>query len=160
LQQQMQEEGIDGRVAKIEGGQPDRKTVIRDFRNPASDYRAIVISTPAGGTGLDFPNILTDVFVNDFDWSVAKDAQSLGRFHRINSQEPVNVTYIVGGGADAENYRRLQAKKQVADEIRRLDQAEVDLLHSGIDGTDERVKNLRSERIQLHNELERLDQVP
>ena len=160
LQQQMQEEGIDGRVAKIEGGQPDRKTVIRDFRNPASDYRAIVISTPAGGTGLDFPNILTDVFVNDFDWSVAKDAQSLGRFHRINSQEPVNVTYVVGGGADAENYRRLQAKKQVADEIRRLDQAEVDLLHSGIDGTDERVKNLRSERIQLHNELERLDQVP
>jgi hypothetical protein len=103
---------------------------------------------------------LTDVFVNDFDWSVAKDAQSLGRFHRINSQEPVNVTYIVGRGADAENYRRLQAKKQVADEIRRLDQAEVDLLHSGIDGTDERVKNLRSERIQLHNELERLDQVP
>jgi superfamily II DNA or RNA helicase len=160
LQQMMQDEGIVGRVAKIEGGQPDRKTVIRDFRNPASDYRAIVISTPAGGTGLDFPNILTDVFVNDFDWSVAKDAQSLGRFHRINSQEPVNVTYVVGSGADAENYRRLQVKKQIADEIRRLDQAEVDLLHSGIDGTDARVKNLRAERLQLHGELDRLDQVP
>lgn len=159
LQQTMQDEGIIGRVARIEGGQPDRKEVIRDFRNPASDYRGIVISTPAGGTGLDFPNILTDVFVNDFDWSVAKDAQSLGRFHRINSQEPVNVTYVVGAGADAENYARLQAKKRVADEIRRLDQQEVNLLHSGIDGTDERVKMLRTERLQLHKELDRLDQV-
>jgi hypothetical protein len=160
LEAAMDAEGVPGNVARIQGDQPDRKQVIRDFRNPASGYRAIVITTPAGGTGLDFPNILTDVFVNDFDWSLARDAQALGRFHRINSQEPVNVTYMIGRGTDANNYRRLIAKKEVADEIRRLEQAEVELLHSGIDGTDERVKLLRLERIRLHSDLERLDQVP
>lgn len=157
IERAMEQDGIAGRVASIEGSQPDRKDVIRDFRNPASDYRAIVISTPAGGTGLDFPNILTQVFVNDFDWSVAKDTQSLGRFHRINSQEPVNVTYMVASGADSDNFERLNAKKQVADRLRALDQEEVNLLHSGIDGSDERVKQLRRERLQLNQEIENLD---
>lgn len=157
IERALEQEGIAGRVASIEGSQPDRKDVIRDFRNPASDYRAIVISTPAGGTGLDFPNILTKVFVNDFDWSVAKDTQSLGRFHRINSQEPVNVTYMVASGPDSENFERLNAKKQVADRLRALDQEEVNLLHSGIDGSDERVKQLRHERLQLNREIENLD---
>ena len=160
LQEQMQAAGIAGRVATIEGQQPNRKDIIREFRNPASDFRAIVISTPAGGTGLDFPNILTDVFVNDFDWSVARDAQSLGRFHRINSQEPIDVTYVVAEGEDAEGFNRLQMKKQVAEELRRLDQQEVDLLHAGIEGSDARVERLRRERLALHMQLQGLDQVP
>lgn len=160
LQEQMQAAGIAGRVATIEGQQPNRKDIIREFRNPASDFRAIVISTPAGGTGLDFPNILTDVFVNDFDWSVARDAQSLGRFHRINSQEPIDVTYVVAEGEDAEGFNRLQMKKQVAEELRRLDQQEVDLLHAGIEGSDARVDRLRRERLALHMQLQGLDQMP
>lgn len=97
------------------------------------------------------------MFVNDFDWSVAKDTQSLGRFHRINSQEPVNVTYMVASGADSDNFERLNAKKQVADRLRALDQEEVNLLHSGIDGSDERVKQLRRERLQLNQEIDNLD---
>jgi SNF2 family DNA or RNA helicase len=160
LQEQMQAAGITGRVATIEGQQPSRKDIIREFRNPASDFRAIVISTPAGGTGLDFPNILTDVFVNDFDWSVARDAQSLGRFHRINSQEPIDVTYVVADGEDAEGFNRLQMKKQVAEELRRLDQQEVDLLHAGIEGSDARIERLRRERLTLHMQLQTLDQMP
>lgn len=160
LQDQMQAAGITGRVATIEGQQPSRKDIIREFRNPASDFRAIVISTPAGGTGLDFPNILTDVFVNDFDWSVARDAQSLGRFHRINSQEPIDVTYVVADGEDAEGFNRLQMKKQVAEELRRLDQQEVDLLHAGIEGSDARIERLRRERLTLHMQLQTLDQMP
>lgn len=159
LRAQMQAQGVVGRVATIEGDQPDRKEIIQQFRNPASDFMAIVISTPAGGTGLDFPNILTDVFVNDFDWSVAKDEQALGRFHRLNSQEPVHVTYMVSTGIDEANFNRLNIKKQVADELRQLDQVEVDLLHAGIDGSDERVKAIRAERLKLHEALDSLDRV-
>jgi hypothetical protein len=103
---------------------------------------------------------LTDVFVNDFDWSVARDAQSLGRFHRINSQEPIDVTYVVADGEDAEGFNRLQMKKQVAEELRRLDQQEVDLLHAGIEGSDARIERLRRERLTLHMQLQTLDQMP
>ena len=139
--------GIDGSVAQIRGGQRNRPQVIENFTNPDSNDRAIVINIAAGGTGLDFPNILTDIIVNDFDWSVAQDKQSLGRFYRINSEQDINVTYVIANNtADLVMYQQLESKREVADRVQRLTEEQMQMLNDGIREDNERFRELTEER--------------
>lgn len=138
---------IDGSVAQIRGGQRNRQQVIEDFTNPGSNSKAIVINIRAGGTGLDFPNILTDIIVNDFDWSVAQDKQSLGRFYRINSEQDINVTYVIANNtADLVMYQKLEGKREIADRITSLSEEEMQILNDGIRGNNERLREIREAR--------------
>jgi SNF2 family DNA or RNA helicase len=141
--------GQNKQVAAIYGGQnrTERQNLINEFKNPTSQYMAIVISIDAGGTGLDFPNILTDVIVNDFDWSPSDDDQSLGRFYRISSRKSINVTYMIADNTlDRKFYNLLQEKKKIAEKIQTLSEAEKKAAESTSTDAKEQLARIRKEK--------------
>jgi SNF2 family DNA or RNA helicase len=111
---------------------------------------AIVINLQAGGTGVDFPNILTDVIINDFDWAPSTDTQSINRFFRISSKQDVNVSYMVANGTvDEEIFKRLQLKKQIADAIAILNDEESRLISEKRGSMDAQLRQTRENRRKL-----------
>jgi len=121
-------------VIEISGGQTKktRRANIAAFKNLKSDVGAAVINIAAGGTGLDFPNTTDNVWVNDFDWSVANDEQALGRTYRINSERDNHVGYVVANGTpDGQYYERMDIKKQVASVIHRMSMEQDALMMGG-----------------------------
>lgn len=144
------------KVASIVGGESKEKRsqTIEEIKDPASDIVAIIISIDAGGTGLDFPNILTDVIVNDFDWTPSDDEQSLGRFHRISSKEPINVTYMVASNTlDQKYYKLLQEKKEIAERIQNLSNQEKEAISAGKSSVSEDILRLRKQRYEEQMKL-------
>ena len=155
----IQEYNPGGTVARIHGGQRNRQVVIDDFKRPDSSDMAIVINIKAGGTGLDFPNIVTDVIVNDFDWSPSNDSQSLGRFFRINSERDINISYIIASETEDKNmYQKLDQKRRISDLISQLSDAEMQLLNDGFRGDDIRIRELRKERHKALKEQASLEE--
>jgi len=143
-----------GTVARIHGGQSNRQDVIDNFKREESSDVAIVINIKAGGTGLDFPNIVTDVIVNDFDWSPSNDSQSLGRFFRINSEEDINVSYVIANETEDRNmYQRLEQKRIISERIENLSDKEMQLLNEGRRGDDKKIRALRAEKRKAVAEL-------
>lgn len=133
-----------------EQGSEERDTVVSAFKNPDSPVMAIVINLQAGGTGVDFPNILTDVIINDFDWAPSTDIQSINRFFRISSKQDVNVTYMVAKGTmDERIYQRLQMKKQIADAIAVLNDEESKLIAEKRGSLDSQLSQVRERRRKL-----------
>jgi hypothetical protein len=128
------ERGMGETAVTITGGMKDEKVeaAIKAFKDPNSTARVMLANIVAGGTGLDFPNVTQDVFVNDFDWSVANDEQMLGRAYRINSEEDVNVSYTIANNTpDIDYYKRLSEKKQVADIIHKMSMEQDALMKGG-----------------------------
>jgi ElaB/YqjD/DUF883 family membrane-anchored ribosome-binding protein len=143
-----------GTIARIHGGQSNRQDVIDNFKREESSDVAIVINIKAGGTGLDFPNIVTDVIVNDFDWSPSNDSQSLGRFFRINSEEDINVSYIIANETeDRDMYQRLEQKRRISERIENLSDKEMQLLNEGRRGDDKKIRALRAQRHKAVEEM-------
>lgn len=141
--------GQNKKIAAIYGDQDrsERQAIINDFKNPASKYMGIVISIDAGGTGLDFPNILTNVIVNDFDWSPSDDDQSLGRFHRISSKKAINVIYMIADNTlDRRFYNLLQEKKKIAEKIQNLTDEEKEAASSTSTNAREQIARIRQEK--------------
>jgi superfamily II DNA or RNA helicase len=60
--------------------------------------KVLVMSMKMGGTGVDFPNVCKNMVVNDYDWTPESKKQSEGRLLRINSEDDVNISYIVDEG--------------------------------------------------------------
>lgn len=121
-------------VAEIRGGQTSssRAATIRAFKNDTSKYRAIVINITAGGTGIDFPNILTDVIFNDYDWSPAKDEQARGRFFRINSKNDVYTHYVIAADtADEIIFDRVKTKIAIMERIQKLEEEQINRIVEG-----------------------------
>lgn len=146
-----------GYVATIKGDQDkeQRDAIIQEFKKPDGKYKAIVINIAAGGTGIDLPNILTDVVFNDYDWSPARDEQARGRFFRINSKENINIHYIIASGtADEVIFKIVSQKIKIMEAIQKLDEEQISRITAGIyDVTpDDRKKN------ELQVELEKIDE--
>tara|TARA_Y100000034_G_scaffold2264_1_gene2824 strand:- start:11566 stop:14556 length:2991 start_codon:yes stop_codon:yes gene_type:complete len=155
----VQEYNPGGTVARIHGGQRNRQDVIDNFKRPNSSDMAIVINIKAGGTGLDFPNIVTDVIVNDFDWSPSNDSQSLGRFFRINSEKDINISYIIANETeDRSMYQKLDQKRRISDLISQLSDKEMQLLNEGFRGDDTRIRELRKQRHKALREQANLEE--
>jgi ERCC4-related helicase len=134
LQAYFDQKGKGEKAVVIRGGmrKKTRREAIELFKNPTSNARAIVINIVAGGTGLDFPNIVTQAIVNDYDWSVSNDEQMLGRNYRINSLHDVYVKYMIAEGTpDEEYYQRLVDKKKIADVIHKMSREEDARLKDG-----------------------------
>jgi superfamily II DNA or RNA helicase len=146
-------------VAKIHGRQTseERSQTIKEFKSKSSKYAAIVIGIDAGGTGLDFPNIVNDVIVNDFDWSPSDDSQALGRFHRINSKEPVNVKYILAENTlDKKFFDLLQDKKEVAERIQTLSDREREEVALNRGDVQEQILKIRKKKYEEMMKLNKL----
>lgn len=148
------------KIATIVGGQSreDRKEIVKQFKKKDSEYMGIVISIGAGGTGLDFPNIVTDVIVNDFDWSPSDDSQSLGRFYRINSKEPVNVTYMIAENTiDKKFFDLLQEKKEIAERIQNLSNLEKEEIAANKGNVKELIFELRKKKYEEAMKMKELE---
>jgi SWI/SNF-related matrix-associated actin-dependent regulator 1 of chromatin subfamily A len=144
--------GMNTTVFSIYGEQDSeqRDLEVSAFKDPDSPVMAIVINLQAGGTGVDFPNVLDNVIINDFDWAPSTDIQSINRFFRINSKQDVNVTYMVARNTTDEIiYKRLQLKKQIADAIAVLNDEESRLIAEKRGSSDAQLQRTREERRKL-----------
>ncbi|XP_021757499.1 ATP-dependent DNA helicase DDM1-like [Chenopodium quinoa] len=76
---------IDGHV-KLE----DRRRQINDFNDIDSEYRIFLLSTRAGGLGINLTAADTCILY-DSDWNPQMDLQAMDRCHRIGQTKPVHV---------------------------------------------------------------------
>ncbi|KAK8995618.1 hypothetical protein V6N11_075884 [Hibiscus sabdariffa] len=76
---------IDGNV-KLE----ERRRQIQEFNDVNSNYRIFILSTRAGGLGINL--IAADTCIlYDSDWNPQMDLQAMDRCHRIGQTKPVHV---------------------------------------------------------------------
>lgn len=71
-----------------------RDTQIADFCDPNSEKFVFLLSTRAGGLGINLASADT-VVLYDSDWNPQMDLQAIDRAHRIGQQNPVNVYRLV-----------------------------------------------------------------
>ncbi|PPE02180.1 hypothetical protein GOBAR_DD00778 [Gossypium barbadense] len=76
---------IDGSV-KLE----ERRRQIQEFNDVNSDYRIFILSTRAGGLGINLTAADTCILY-DSDWNPQMDLQAMDRCHRIGQTKPVHV---------------------------------------------------------------------
>ncbi|KAJ3175611.1 hypothetical protein HDU87_006109 [Geranomyces variabilis] len=73
---------------------PRRTLDIRLFNHKESPYEIFLISTRAGGLGINLTSADTVIFY-DSDWNPQSDIQALARAHRIGQTKPVTVYRLV-----------------------------------------------------------------
>ncbi|GIL57047.1 hypothetical protein Vafri_12312 [Volvox africanus] len=71
-----------------------RKQEIAEFQNPSSDKWVFLLSTRAGGLGINLTAADT-VIIYDSDWNPHQDSQAMDRCHRIGQTKPVLVFRLV-----------------------------------------------------------------
>ena len=83
---------------RLDGTTPPaiRPDLVREFNgNPA--IQCFLISTKAGGTGLNLTGADTVIFY-DHDWNPANDSQAQDRAYRIGQTKPVTVYRLISQG--------------------------------------------------------------
>jgi len=80
------------KVARIDGQTrgSDRQEAIDAFSRPDSDYFIFLLSTRAGGLGINLTAADT-VIIYDSDWNPQNDSQATARCHRIGQKQEVSV---------------------------------------------------------------------
>ena len=143
-----------GQVVAIMGGmhKKTKAKIIEDFKDMKGQggARAMVLMIQAGGTGLDFPNIVEDVIENDFDWTPESVEQMRGRAYRINSQKPVKVTSIVAEGTEDKDFKsRVDNKIKIANIITKLTDEQLKIFEIGIQSPEDekRLKEIERELV-------------
>ena len=96
---------------------PNQRQSMVDQFNRDTSIDCFLISTKAGGTGLNLTGADTVIFY-DHDWNPANDRQAQDRAYRIGQTKPVTVYRLVSKGTIEEKIIERQAIKQsLADEI-------------------------------------------
>lgn len=87
------------RYVRFDGdaGRAKRNLGIRMFNDVNSDYRVMLISTKAGGLGVNLASA-SDVIFMDEDWNPQVTLQAEARAHRIGQANPVTVYKICTQG--------------------------------------------------------------
>lgn len=82
----------DYKVARIDGQTKgtERQEAIDAFSRPDSDYFIFLLSTRAGGLGINLTAADT-VIIYDSDWNPQNDSQATARCHRIGQKQEVTV---------------------------------------------------------------------
>jgi len=122
---------------------------VEEFNNPDSDVFIFILSTRAGGLGLNLQSADT-VIIFDSDWNPMSDEQAKARAHRIGQKKEVIILRLVTEGTVEEHMlqtaqTKLENEAMViqagmfheehdADESRRRT---MDLIQRGRDGLDE-----------------------
>lgn len=96
---------LDGRTSRAR-----RNLGIRMFNKPESEYRIMLISTRAGGLGINLATA-SDVIMLDQDWNPQIMLQAEARAHRIGQVNPVTVYKLCTQGTVEEQMMgRIQKK--------------------------------------------------
>jgi len=72
----------------------DRSDLLRDFNAPDSPYFMFLLSTRAGGLGLNLQTADT-VIIYDSDWNPHQDLQAQDRAHRIGQKNEVRILRLI-----------------------------------------------------------------
>ena len=105
-------DGTDFRSVRLDGGtgRARRNLGIRMFNDTSSDYRVMLISTRAGGLGINLATA-SDVVLLDQDWNPQITLQAEARAHRIGQTNPVTIYKLVSQGTVEEQMMgRIQKK--------------------------------------------------
>jgi len=105
-------DGSQFRVARLDGGtqRARRNLSIRLFNDMESDTQVMLISTRAGGLGINLTSATEVVFL-DQDWNPQITLQAEARAHRIGQTKPVTIYKLVSQGTVEEQMMgRIQKK--------------------------------------------------
>ncbi|KAL1920244.1 uncharacterized protein VTP21DRAFT_1390 [Calcarisporiella thermophila] len=72
----------------------DRSSLLKIFNEPGSEYSVFLLSTRAGGLGLNLQSADT-VIIFDSDWNPHQDLQAQDRAHRIGQTKEVRIFRLI-----------------------------------------------------------------
>ncbi|PNS15568.1 hypothetical protein CAC42_827 [Sphaceloma murrayae] len=76
----------------------DRSELLKVFNAPGSDYFIFLLSTRAGGLGLNLQTADT-VIIYDSDWNPHQDLQAQDRAHRIGQKNEVRILRLISSNS-------------------------------------------------------------
>lgn len=76
----------------------DRSELLREFNRPDSPYFMFLLSTRAGGLGLNLQTADT-VIIYDSDWNPHQDLQAQDRAHRIGQKNEVRILRLISSNS-------------------------------------------------------------
>lgn len=76
----------------------DRSDLLRSFNEPDSEYFIFLLSTRAGGLGLNLQTADT-VIIYDSDWNPHQDLQAQDRAHRIGQKNEVRILRLISSNS-------------------------------------------------------------
>src|SRR5881394_3389433 len=80
----------------------DRSLLLKDFNAADSEYFVFLLSTRAGGLGLNLQTADT-VIIYDSDWNPHQDLQAQDRAHRIGQKNEVRILRLISEKSIEEN---------------------------------------------------------
>ncbi|CAK8538681.1 unnamed protein product [Lathyrus sativus] len=93
-----------------------RQQAMEHFNAPGSDDFCFLLSTRAGGLGINLATADT-VIIFDSDWNPQNDLQAMSRAHRIGQQDVVNIYRFVTSKSVEEDILERAKKKMVLDHL-------------------------------------------
>merc|ERR1712157_124839 len=91
----------------------DRQKQMDEFNNSSSDIFVFLLSTRAGGLGINLTAADTCI-IFDSDWNPHQDSQAMDRCHRIGQTRPVAVYRLLTlGSVDIEMMEKQISKKKL-----------------------------------------------
>lgn len=94
----------------------DRIRALKHFNDPQSDDFVFLLSTRAGGLGINLHTADT-VIIYDSDWNPQNDLQAQARAHRIGQTRHVSIFRFVTGNTVEEDVLRRARDKRVLDHL-------------------------------------------
>ena len=107
----LQHRRLDGSIASLE-----KQKRIDEFNAPDSPYFAFLLSTRAGGVGINLATADT-VIIMDPDFNPHQDIQALSRAHRIGQKNKVLVFQMMTRGSVEEKIMQIGKKKMALDHV-------------------------------------------
>ena len=103
---------------RLDGSVPSdqRKRSIERFNTPGSIYNIFLLSTRAGGLGINLETADT-VVLFDSDWNPQNDLQAMARAHRIGQKNFVNVYRLVSKNSVEEEILERAKRKMILDHV-------------------------------------------
>lgn len=107
----LQHHRLDGSINSLE-----KQKRIDEFNAPNSPYFAFLLSTRAGGVGINLATADT-VVIMDPDFNPHQDIQALSRAHRIGQKKKVLVYQMMTRGSAEEKIMQIGKKKMALDHV-------------------------------------------
>ncbi|KAF2483782.1 SNF2 family N-terminal domain-containing protein [Neohortaea acidophila] len=102
---------------RLDGNTPVERRALHaaEFNRPDSKYQCMILSSRAGGVGLNLTGASSVIFY-DLDWNPQMDRQCMDRAHRIGQVRDVEVYKMVSEKTVEENILRRANQKSLLDQ--------------------------------------------
>ncbi|RUS33031.1 P-loop containing nucleoside triphosphate hydrolase protein [Jimgerdemannia flammicorona] len=103
------------KTCRLDGSVPqeERRKQIAEFNDPKSDCMLFLLSTRAGGLGINLTAADT-VVIFDSDWNPQMDLQAQDRVHRIGQTKPVLIyRLVIGNTVESKILEKASAKRRL-----------------------------------------------